>query len=131
VAATGVGVAAAVLPAVTLVGALALARWPSASTILWFQVARRGADYAVARPCREVLFAAAGRKARYGAKGLVDTVVYRAGDVAGAWAYGLIAAVPSLSRAAPITLVPLSLAWIALSLGLGRAARSAKTSSRL
>jgi AAA family ATP:ADP antiporter len=130
VAATGVGVAAALLPTVTLLGALAVASWPSTSTILWFQVLRRGSDYAVARPCREVLYAAVGREARYRAKGLVDTVVYRAGDVAGAWAFGLIEALPGLSRAAPMALVPLSLAWIALSLGLGHAAGARRQTPR-
>jgi ATP:ADP antiporter, AAA family len=117
----GAGGSAAMLPVVTLAGALLLALRPTVATVQWFQVARRAVDYAIARPSREVFYTAVGRAELLGAKGLIDTAVYRAGDAAGAWAYGLLAAMPSLSAPAPVALVPLSLFWIVLSLGLGRA----------
>ena len=86
-------------------------------------MARRAADYAIARPSREVFYTALGRAALSRSKGLIDTAVYRAGDAAGAWGYGLLAAIPGLSWAAPLGVVPLSLLWIGVSLGLGRALR--------
>jgi AAA family ATP:ADP antiporter len=119
----GAGGSAAILPAVTLAGSVVLALRPTIATVMWFQVARRAVDYAIARPSREVFYTVLGRAALSRTKSLIDTAVYRAGDAAGAWAYGLLAAIPGLSWAAPLGVVPLSLIWIAVSLGLGRALR--------
>jgi AAA family ATP:ADP antiporter len=119
----GAGGSAALLPAITLAGAIVLALRPTIATVQWFQVARRAVDYAIARPSREVFYTVVGRAALSRTKGLIDTTVYRAGDAAGAWAYGLLAAIPGLSWAAPLGVVPLSLLWIGVSLGLGRALR--------
>jgi AAA family ATP:ADP antiporter len=119
----GAGGAAALLPALTLAGSIVLALRPTIVTVQWFQVARRAADYAIARPSREVFYTALGRAELSRTKSLIDTAVYRAGDAAGAWAYGLLAAIPGVSWAAPLGIVPLSILWIVVSLGLGRALR--------
>ena len=120
----GAGGSAAMLPVVTLAGSIVLALRPTVATILWFQVARRSVDYAIARPSREVFYTVIDRAELSRAKLLIDTAVYRAGDAAGAWTYGLLTAIPGLSWAAPLAIVPLSLFWIVLSLVLGRALRS-------
>jgi AAA family ATP:ADP antiporter len=127
----GAGGSAALLPAITMAGSIVLALRPTIVTVQWFQVARRAADYAIARPSREVFYTVLGRAALSRTKSLIDTAVYRAGDAAGAWAYGLLAAVPGLSWAAPLGVVPLSLLWIGVSLGLGRALRCRLDSERL
>jgi ATP:ADP antiporter, AAA family len=119
----GAGGAAAMLPVVTLAGSIVLALQPTVATVQWFQVVRRALDYAIARPSREVFYTVVDRAELSRSKLLIDTAVYRAGDAAGAWTYGLLAAMPGLSWAAPLTIVPLSLLWIVLSLGLGRALR--------
>jgi AAA family ATP:ADP antiporter len=119
----GAGGSAALLPAVTLAGAIVLALRPTIATVQWFQVARRAVDYAIARPSREVFYTVLGRAELTRTKGLIDTAIYRAGDAAGAWAYGLLVAIPWLSWAAPLGIVPLSILWIVVSLGLGRALR--------
>jgi AAA family ATP:ADP antiporter len=111
------------LPALTLAGAIVLALRPTVATVQWFQVIRRAADYAIARPSREVFYTALGRGELSRTKSLIDTAVYRAGDAAGAWAYGLIATIPGLSWAAPLGIVPLSMLWIVVSLALGRSLR--------
>jgi AAA family ATP:ADP antiporter len=120
----GAGGAAALLPAITLAGSIVLALRPTVATVQWFQVARRAVDYAIARPSREVFYTALGRAGLSRTKSLIDTAVYRAGDAAGAWAYGLLAAIPGASWAAPLGVIPLSMLWIVVSLGLGRALRS-------
>lgn len=117
----GAGGSAALLPAITLAGAIVLALRPTIGTVQWFQVVRRAADYAIARPSREVFYTALGRARLSRTKSLIDTAVYRAGDAAGAWVYGLLAAIPSVSWAAPLAIVPLSILWIIVSLGLGGA----------
>jgi ATP:ADP antiporter, AAA family len=116
----GAGGSAAILPVVTLAGSIILALWPTVATIMWFQVARRSVDYAIARPSREVFYTVVDRAELSRAKLLIDTAVYRAGDAAGAWTYGIFTALPGLSTA-PLAIVPLSLFWIVLSLILGRA----------
>ena len=78
----GAGGSAAMLPLVTLAGAFLLAARPTVTTVQWFQVARRAVDYAIARPSREVFYTAVGRAELLGAKSLIDTAVYRAGDAA-------------------------------------------------
>jgi AAA family ATP:ADP antiporter len=120
-AALGAGGATALLPAVTLTGVVLLYLRPGVATLQWFQVVRRGVDYAIARPGREVFCTVLGRDEMLRSKGLIDTAVYRAGDAAGAWAYGALAAMPGLGPAAPLAVIPISLGWIVLSLALGRA----------
>ena len=93
----GPGARAALLPAVTLAGVIVLVRNPTVATVQWFQVVRRAVDYAIARPSREVFYTAVGRAELLRTKGLIDTAVYRAGDAAGAWAYGLLAASPAVA----------------------------------
>lgn len=115
----GVGGASATLPVVTLGGFIALWTRPTLGVLVTFQVARRAVDYAVARPCREVMYASTRSGGRLGAKALIDTAVYRAGDALGAWAYGLFAWFPTFGTG--LLIVPLTTAWIGLNLVLGRA----------
>ena len=86
----GVGLALAVLPAITIVGFGALAFTPTLFAIALFQVIRRAGDYAIARPTREVLFTVVPREDRYKTKGFIDTFIYRLGDQVGAWSVALL-----------------------------------------
>src|ERR1019366_6065859 len=49
------------------------------------QVVRRVAQYAIARPSREICFTVVEQSSRYKAKNVIDTVVYRFGDLSSAW----------------------------------------------
>jgi AAA family ATP:ADP antiporter len=119
----GVAAALAVLPAVTAAGFLGLAAAPGLGVLAIFQVLRRTANYAIARPCREVLYTVLAREDKYKAKHFIDTFVYRAGDQVGAWSHaaarGLGLAVTGIAVAA----VPLSVIWGAVALWLGRRQR--------
>ena len=86
----GVGLALAVLPAITIIGFGALAFTPTLFAIALFQVIRRAGDYAIARPTREVLFTVVPREDRYKTKGFIDTFIYRLGDQVGAWSVALL-----------------------------------------
>ncbi|HWW19477.1 MAG TPA: hypothetical protein VNZ06_01615, partial [Steroidobacteraceae bacterium] len=59
--------------------------WPSVLTIQLVQVVRRVGQYAVARPSREICFTVVEQNSRYRAKNVIDTVVYRFGDLSSAW----------------------------------------------
>lgn len=83
----GVGVVLLVLPLITVGGFAALTWSPDSVVVLMvFQVARRGLHYAVDRPARESLFAGLSSDAIYKSKPIIDTFVYRAGDMLGGWA---------------------------------------------
>ncbi|HEV7801494.1 MAG TPA: MFS transporter, partial [Burkholderiales bacterium] len=116
----GVGGALAWLPVVTIVGFGALALVPSVAALLIVQVVRRSSDYAIARPTREVLYTVVPREDRYKAKNFIDTVVYRAGDQVGAWAYVLLMSFGLGIAEVAIAGALLALAWLVNGLWLGR-----------
>jgi hypothetical protein len=58
---------------------------PSLIVIQGLQVVRRVAQYAIARPTREICFTVVEQSSRYKAKNVIDTVIYRFGDVSSAW----------------------------------------------
>jgi AAA family ATP:ADP antiporter len=94
-----------------------------APTLIMVQTARalqRISQYAIARPSREVLFTVIDQQSKYKAKNVIDTVVYRFGDLTAAWmqaglrvgGFGLVGTV-ALG-------VGVSTAWGFVALALGR-----------
>ena len=117
----GVTATLCALPLFSVGGFALLAAAPTVAVFVVVQVARRASNFAMARPAREVLFTSISREDRYKAKNFHDTVVYRSGDQVGSWAYvGLVALGLNLTTGVAIAAVPLSLAWLALGLWLGR-----------
>lgn len=116
----GVGWTLAILPLLSLLGFVALATSPVLMTLVAVQVLRRAADFSFAKPAREVLYTLEGPEAKYKAKHLIDTAVYRGGDLVGAWAFHGLAALglgmAALSGVGAVLCAP----WVALSLMLGR-----------
>jgi AAA family ATP:ADP antiporter len=80
-----------------------------------FGVTRRVGEFALSKPARETLFTAVPREDRYKAKNFIDTVVYRGGDVAAAWAF---ASLPAFFAAG------VAVAWTALGAFLGARMKS-------
>lgn len=72
-------------PLLMIVAFLATALSPTLFMIQGLQVVRRVAQYAIARPSREMCFTVVEQSGRYKAKNVIDTVVYRFGDVSSAW----------------------------------------------
>ena len=81
------GVTAGLLlnPLIMVAAFLAVAFSPVLLVLGSIQVLRRFAEYAVAKPSREVLFTVVDQQAKYKAKNVIDTVVYRFGDFTSAW----------------------------------------------
>ncbi len=116
----GVGVTLALLPAVSIVGFVALALSPVLGLVLALQVLRRSMNYGIAGPAKEVLFTVVSRAEKYKAKNFIDTVVYRGGDALSAQAIGLLQAA-GVSFAAILALVTTACAaWLGIAIGLGR-----------
>lgn len=86
----GVGIALCILPVLTAGGFLGLGLVPGLTTLLAVQIVRRGVQYGLERPSREVLFTAVTSEEKYKAKAFIDTVVFRGGDAAALWAYDAV-----------------------------------------
>lgn len=64
---------------------LLMALSPTLLMLQAMQALRRVTQYAIARPSREICFTVVDQESRYKAKNVIDTVVYRFGDLASAW----------------------------------------------
>ncbi len=131
IARLGVGLTLGVLPVVTLIGCSLLAERilqggaaTAATVLVAFEAVRRASNYAFSRPAREVLFTVIPTEDKYKAKNLIDTFVYRTGDVVGAWGFAWLLAAAWTTGAAILLMVPLSAAWLVLALLLGRRQRA-------
>ena len=116
----GVVAGLALLPLAGLAAFAAIAVWPTLLVLVAAQGARRAVDYALARPAREVLFTVVSREAKYKAKSVIETVVYRGGDAASGWLAALAASVGiGYGGIALLWLAPVA-GWLALSAWLAR-----------
>jgi ATP:ADP antiporter, AAA family len=120
VVAVGLTLPLALLPALTIAGFGILAFTPTIVAIAAVQVVRRAADYAIARPAREVLYTVVPREDRYKAKGFIDTVIYRTGDQLGAWAVALLRVAGLGPGQVSLVVVPIAVVWLINAVWLGR-----------
>jgi AAA family ATP:ADP antiporter len=116
----GVGLALASLPLLSIVGFAVLVYAPTVVPVVAFQVLRRAGNFGIARPTREILFTVLPREDRYKSKSVIDTVVYRLGDQAGAWSYALVGFLHWGAAALPILAIPISALWLINAIWLGR-----------
>ena len=84
------------------------------------QVVRRVAQYAIARPSREICFTVVEQSSRYKAKNVIDTVVYRFGDVSSAWMQAGLRSIGYGLGGAVAVGVGASIVWSAVATFLGR-----------
>jgi ATP:ADP antiporter, AAA family len=117
----GAGPAAAFLPLVFCAGFLALALTPVLWAVIAFQAVQRAANFAISNPAREVLFTVLDREEKYKAKYVIDNVVFRGGDAASGWLYNALRGLGLDPGTISAATVPVTLGWLLLALGLGRA----------
>jgi AAA family ATP:ADP antiporter len=72
-------------PVIMVVAFVAVIFSPVLIVLASIQVVRRFAEYAIAKPSRDMLFTAVDQQAKYKAKNVIDTVVYRFGDLTSSW----------------------------------------------
>ena len=90
------------------------------AAIVVFQTLQRTINFAFSNPAREILFTSVAREEKYKAKNLIDTVVFRGGDVVWSWTFaGLLGLVGSPLRVAMLA-IPVMIGWAGLALALGR-----------
>ena len=117
----GAGPAAALLPLVFCLGFLALWLTPMLWVVIAFQAAQRAANFAISNPARECLFTVLDRAEKYKAKNVIDIVVFRGGDAASGWLFAALRGAGLELGAISLATVPVTAAWLALALALGRA----------
>jgi|SRR6056297_546574 len=117
----------ALIPLLLGLGFLFLAFMPTLGVLVCVQVARRAGNYALMKPSREMLFVVLDREQKYKAKNIIDTVIYRCGDVVSAWAYAGLQALGLGLSAIALIAVPLcgGWAWISYRLGKQQVSRAA------
>jgi AAA family ATP:ADP antiporter len=115
----GMPMTLAFLPAVAALGFVGLAMVGSLVALVVFEAVFRAVQRAVMRPARETLFTVLGREDKYKAKAVIDTFVYRVGDIVGAQSEGLLGRLGLGLYALAGAAVPLALLWAALGLWLG------------
>jgi len=76
----GMPAALALMPVLVCGGLLILAFAPVLTVLLALQVFRRGGNYGLTRPAREMLYTKVTQEERFKAKPVIDIVVYRGGD---------------------------------------------------
>ena len=123
----GVGVALASLPALGLAGFAVIGLAPVLGVLIAFQILRRAADYAIARPAREMLFTVLTREEKYKSKNFIDTVVFRGGDAASGWVYAALKSAGLGLAGLAAAALPAGVLWLALGLWLGRQHARLKT----
>jgi ATP:ADP antiporter, AAA family len=116
----GVTVTLALLPAVALVGFCILAVFPTLAVVVAFGAIRRAGEFALSKPAREILFTVIPREEKYKAKNFIDTVIYRSGDAASGWLALALRSVGAGLSAVALVALPISLAWLAVAIWLGR-----------
>ncbi len=117
----GLAATLALIPALLVVGWLAVALAPGVGLLVALQIVRRAGNYAVTKPGREMLFTAVGRETRFKTKPVIDIVVYRGGDVFASWTYTALAQGIGLGLGA-LAAVAAAIAalWMAVGIFLGR-----------
>jgi AAA family ATP:ADP antiporter len=121
----GVTTGLLVNPVVMVIAFLTVAFSPVLMVLASIQVIRRVAEYAVAKPTREMLFTVVDQESKYKAKNVIDTVVYRFGDVSSAWVSSLI--LPHGVAGLAIFGVIVSAVWFPVAYVLGRRYENVRT----
>lgn len=111
----GIGVAASVLPAITIAGLAVYAAVPELHVVAAIMVAERVAAFALSNPATKVLYTAVDADERYKGQSFIDTVVFRGGDaLSGAVFNGLTKAMGWPMALVALASIPVAGLWLAL-----------------
>lgn len=116
----GVAVALVLLPVTVSLGFIGLSLTGSFAALVILEAAFKAMQRGVTRPARETLFTVVDREDRYKSKAVIDTFVYRTGDVVGAWTEGALGRLGGGVATLTALVVPGAVAWAVLSVWLAR-----------
>jgi AAA family ATP:ADP antiporter len=116
----GVKTLLSMVPAVLVIGFIALGALGSFWALAVAMVIRRWGEYAFVRPGREMLMSRLDRETKYKAKNLIDVPVYRSSDFAFAQANKMLEKIGLTSAGAAYVGAGLAFAWFITGWVLGR-----------
>lgn len=123
----GLPIMIASVPLFVAGGFLLIAAFPTLPVLVGVYIFRRLGQYAIVRPCREMLYTSVDRESKYKAKNVNDTLVYRTSDFVVAKGHEAFVTAFAASLTAVAWLgAAVSLAWAAVAWLLGRAHERAK-----
>lgn len=111
--ALGLGVALCILPVLTAGGFVGMGLAPGLAMLVVVQIVRRGVQYGLERPSREVLFTAVSSEEKYKAKAFIDTIVFRGGDFAAIWAYDAVRSFAPPAFVVTTAMLAVCAGWVA------------------
>jgi AAA family ATP:ADP antiporter len=123
----GVGTGLLLNPVIMVIAFLAVLFSPVLMVLGAIQIIRRVAEYAVAKPTREMLFTVVDQESKYKAKNVIDTVVYRFGDLSSAWVSHAVLPFGVVGLAIFGAIV--SIIWVPVAFLLGKRYESARSGS--
>jgi AAA family ATP:ADP antiporter len=123
----GIVVLLTAVPVVMALGFLWLALAPTFAVFAVVMVTRRAGEYALARPGREMLFTVVAPEAKYKAKNVIDTAVYRGADAVSGWVKTGIDAIASNPAVVAVAGAALALVWACMGWSLARQQRQVAT----
>ena len=117
----GMPTALTLMPLLVGAGLLILAFAPLLTVLLALQVFRRGGNYGLTRPAREMLYTKVTQEERFKAKPVIDIVVYRGGDAISGTLFAFLTDGVGLGLAAvAIVGSGIAAAWGAVGVWLGK-----------
>ncbi|MBF6023798.1 NTP/NDP exchange transporter [Lysobacter niastensis] len=117
----GIWVLLVAVPVVTMLGFVWLALAPTFAVLAVVMVVRRAGEYAFVRPGREMLFTVVPTEAKYKAKNVIDSLVYRGADAVSGWAKTLVDMLAQQPAIAALVGAAIALTWAVTGAGLARA----------
>jgi ATP:ADP antiporter, AAA family len=116
----GVTFVLALVAPICSVGFGLLATRPVLAVATGLRVAQRSLAYGLSQPALHVLYTVVDREQKYKSKAFIDTIVYRSGDMLGAWAVAALLATGLGPALAAVTAIPLGVVWLLVALFVGR-----------
>jgi AAA family ATP:ADP antiporter len=116
----GVTATLALLPAFAVLGFAVLGIVPLLAVLIVFGAIRRAGEFALSKPAREILYTVVPREQKYKAKSVIDTLVYRGGDMLSSWLVSALRAMGLGLSALSFAAIPLAIAWTLIAVWLGR-----------
>ncbi|HEY4210041.1 MAG TPA: MFS transporter [Steroidobacteraceae bacterium] len=107
-------------PLIMMVAFVAIAMSPTLLMMQALQVTRQASQFAIARPSREICFTVVEQSSRYKTKNVIDTLIYRLGDVVSAWMISGLRLLGVRVIGSAVTGFLFSALWAVVALMLGR-----------
>ena len=116
----GMPTALALMPVLICAAMLVLAFAPILTVLIALQVFRRGGNYGLTRPAREMLYTHVGKEDRFKTKPVIDIVVYRGGDAVSGTLFAFLTDTIGLGLAAVAVVgsgIAAAWSWVGMRLG--------------